>query len=350
MIYDNKILQIRMNINVPPYCFIVENTSILSISLKKCEVFYLSKPKDSSPRVRYHCENLIIPDSIKPYGKFICMIGNGKFPSYIIPAENDLIVFSIDDETFQRHYTTRYRYDGKKWSFSSYDCERKAPERIRYPNVNYKKDIRSKLFAEIIKTVQKNDYQDTIFLKNILYVSNATLAIRRKMSLETRIEELDFSIRTFNTLKRNGINQFGEMKHLNNDIKKKLPKRCLIEIEESLKNTFDGFEFTCGGIKATYTFTRFNIDKISNVILEALMNNKTKGKTIFDVRFPDELFLMLIFKGYLYIEDIKRDFKKISDDLKNNGYTHMVYWIEAITGNDDDDDYDDDPDIFDIIE
>lgn len=199
------------------------------------------------------------------------------------------------------------------------------------------------LIEEILGIVEKKDrrnvYLNRIMKRYDFSIQNESFSgIKRDCDLD----QLGLSVRSYNCLKRAGINtfseiaqmSFGELKHVMN-----LEQKCYDEVKQKMKE-FAGIPedgcntiiFTCNGEKTIYKYFDVDTQKIAKSIYINLINIKPDSKFILRAPLSPGLQDILILKGYLYIEDVYRDSEILVKQLQEFGFSDFAEEISVLKG------------------
>ena len=182
-------------------------------------------------------------------------------------------------------------------------------------------------------------------IANILNKNNIIIELRKEMSTyDLTIEDMDLSVRSYNCLKRAGIESLYQLLQLNDEDFMKvrnLGKNSMIEVKNKLeiyrealltKNKSDRYNFN---IKQGNDKFRLIIiaepGKTGNVVetvFDELFQKSEESILSSDSIFPNDITTFLFTQGYVYLEQIVKDSEKINRCLATLGLTDLDNYIE----------------------
>ncbi len=209
--------------------------------------------------------------------------------------------------------------------------DRSCPQYNRgYSVSNYIDRLEELLKAEIMGVVRgdggKTLYLDNILRKNNIDIVNDTYDASYD---DVTLDEMGFSVRTYNCLKRAGVTTLNELKDMDSEDLAKvrnLGRRCIEEIAEALQKYprgTDGYNtiiFIRDGERTIYKYLDDDYEKISKSILHMILNKRDAGKDIFLSPFSPGLCELLLLRGYLYEGDVYEDADLLERQLSDFGF------------------------------
>lgn len=204
----------------------------------------------------------------------------------------------------------------------------------------YKHDIHSKLIKEIEEVIDGSK-KDTLFLKRVLKKNSIEIEVHKRLDKEIFIEDTNLTVRSFNCLKRAGIDTVNELIDLSEDELeniltqvRNLGRKGFEEIVDKLneiKKSIGQYNSVCvvkSGEKIVYKFFDDDLEKISNEIYLEIVGNRTT--IIPDSPFSPGLCELLMLKGYLFEDTVFDESEQLKSELVNFGFPEYASEIENI--------------------
>ncbi|MDE6024565.1 MAG: hypothetical protein K2G45_03840, partial [Lachnospiraceae bacterium] len=207
----------------------------------------------------------------------------------------------------------------------------------------------SDLLTEEIASLVENKQKRSFYIEKIMkrYEVSITNQKDLKKNIDYDLDELELSVRTYNCLKRAGINTFSELAQMSDSELKhiimsagapehdrKWERICYAEVKRKMKELAGISEDGCNTIVLTYNgdktvYKYFDVDtqKIAKSIYINLINMRPGAKIILKAPLSPGVQDILLMKGYLYIEDVYNDSEQLIKQLQAFGFEDFAQEI-----------------------
>ena len=194
----------------------------------------------------------------------------------------------------------------------------------------------SDLLIEEINSLIENRQKQSVYIEKIMkrYDISITNQEGTKEIVDCDLDDLKFSVRTYNCLKRAGINTFSDLTHLSeSELRniKNLGIPCYDEIKQKINSIAgvpeDGYNtiiYLHNATKTVYKYYDADTRKIAKSIYSNIVNLKPYAGFILNAPLSPGLQDILLMKGYLYIDDIFIDSEKLIQQLQNFGFGDLA--------------------------
>ena len=197
------------------------------------------------------------------------------------------------------------------------------------------KIIQDMLLKEYLTFVD-NEKMPCTFIRNVLEHNKISLSYT-----STTIDELELSMRSYNTLKRNGIHQLQELEERffgeNKYPLRNLGKRSYEEILEKYKayketrdyTVFETLTVKIGNEKDSYKFLSENKESVLKQIFWETIFPQRK-EIILGQKMSPRLLNILLLQGWLYLDDIADNKETVFSYLDTAGFSAEKRELEII--------------------
>lgn len=210
------------------------------------------------------------------------------------------------------------KYFGLKQD-DSYLGVQKKTEKSKYSM--YVSKINEILQAELFNLIMKGP-DNNLYLNAILERNDIEIIANDFLNLDDQdIEEVDWSLRTYNCLKRSGIHTIAQLYKMTDDDLRKirnLGRRGILEIREKLAAYYPSYGGYIAGVKYLWHGQLLSYSAF-----------REYGKLIFDSAFSPRLLTFLLMRGFLFEKDVIINYKNLIDSMKGSGIPDIATEFES---------------------